>query len=172
GLNRPTAGSVSILGADATDMPVHARARLGVGRTFQAIQLITELSVFDNLLIATHLQNPTGFLSHIAVTAGALTAEEDSRILVARVLDMLGLAEGAQRAAAGLPFGPLRMIEVARALVTRSPLIMLDEPASGLDNAETDRLSELLFHLRETLGVTILLIEHDVAMVTKVCDHM
>jgi ABC-type branched-subunit amino acid transport system ATPase component/ABC-type branched-subunit amino acid transport system permease subunit len=171
GLNRPTEGSVHIFGVDATALAVHERAALGVGRTFQAIQLLTDLTVFDNLLVATHLQNDTGFVSHMAVTRRALVAEHGCRQLVTRVIDMLGLTDVAHRKVSGLPFGTLRMVEIARALVTRSPLIMLDEPASGLDNAETDRLAELLFFLRDTLGVSILLIEHDVALVTRVCDH-
>ena len=171
GLNRPTSGHVHIFGVDATDLAVHERATLGVGRTFQAIQLLTDLTVFDNLLVATHLQNDTGFVSHMAVTRRALLAEHSCRQLVQRVIELLDLTDVAHRKVAGLPFGTLRMVEIARALVTRSPLIMLDEPASGLDNAETDRLAELLFYLRDALGVSILLIEHDVALVTRVCDH-
>jgi ABC-type branched-subunit amino acid transport system ATPase component/ABC-type branched-subunit amino acid transport system permease subunit len=172
GLNRPTDGRVLIFGVDATTLPVHVRARLGVGRTFQAIQLLTDLTVFDNLLVATHLQNQTGFLAHMAVTQQALIAEQTCRQLVTRVIELLGLTDVAHRPVAGLPFGTLRMVEIARALVTRSPLIMLDEPASGLDNAETDKLAALLFYLRDALGVSILLIEHDVQLVTSVCDHM
>jgi len=121
--------------------------------------------------VATHLQNDTGFVSHMAVTRQALLAEHSCRRLVQRVIELLGLTDVAHRKVAGLPFGTLRMVEIARALVTRSPLIMLDEPASGLDNAETDRLAELLFYLRDTLGVSILLIEHDVPLVTRVCDY-
>jgi len=88
------------------------------------------------------------------------------------VIDMLGLHEVADRPIAGLPFGVLRQVEIARALVTESPLLMLDEPASGLDNAETDELAQLLYFLRAQLGVSILLIEHDVRMVTAVCDYI
>ncbi|MHB8467013.1 MAG: branched-chain amino acid ABC transporter ATP-binding protein/permease [Acidimicrobiales bacterium] len=172
GLNQPTTGTVHIFGVEATRLPVHVRARLGVGRTFQAIQLFTDLSVFDNLLVATHLQNSTGFLSHMAVTARSLLYEDACRTLVERVVELVGLEDVADRPVSGLPFGTLRMIEVARALVSRSPLIMLDEPASGLDNAETDRLSLVLRALQERLGVSILLIEHDVRMVTGVCDYM
>jgi ABC-type branched-subunit amino acid transport system ATPase component/ABC-type branched-subunit amino acid transport system permease subunit len=172
GLNRPSAGTVKMFDVDATDMPVHMRACLGVGRTFQAIQLLTDLTVFDNLLVATHLQNDTGFLSHMAVTRRALLAEHSCRQLVHRIIELLDLGDVAYRKVAGLPFGTLRMVEIARALATRSPLIMLDEPASGLDNTETDRLAELLFYLRDSLGVSILLIEHDVQLVTSVCDHM
>ncbi|HVF73646.1 MAG TPA: branched-chain amino acid ABC transporter ATP-binding protein/permease [Acidimicrobiales bacterium] len=172
GLNRPTAGTVKIFDEDATGLPVHARARLGVGRTFQAIQLLRDLTVFENLLVATHLQNETGFLAHITVTRAALLAEDRSRALVRRVIDLLGLEEVAHRRVGDLPFGITRMVEVARALVTRSPLIMLDEPASGLDNRETKRLADFLLGLRAQFGVSILLIEHDVEMVMSVCDFV
>jgi branched-chain amino acid transport system ATP-binding protein len=172
GLNRPARGAVLLFGTDATKLAVHERAALGVARTFQAIQLLPELTVFDNLMVATHADNRTGFVSHIVLTRRAVEAEWDSRRLVRRVIQMLGLGDVAHRPVSGLPFGTLRMVEVARALVTRAPLIMLDEPASGLDNSETERLSQLLFWLQAELGVTILLIEHDVKMVTSVCDYI
>ena len=172
GLNQPAAGRVTIFGTDATALPVHARAALGVGRTFQLIQLFPQLNVFDNLLAATHLANPTGFLDHLVVSERSLAAERDARSRVVDIVDRLGLGEVAHRTVSGLPFGVLRTVELGRALVTGAPFIMLDEPASGLDNAETDRLAQLLLRLRNDLGVTILLIEHDVAMVTGVSDHM
>ena len=172
GLNRLTAGTVSIFGEDATSLPVHARARLGVGRTFQSIQLLRDLTVFENLLVATHLQNHTGFLSHIVVSRAALIAEDDSRVLVRRVLSLLGLGDVANRRVGDLPFGVMRLVEVARALVTRAPLVMLDEPASGLDTRETRRLADFLLALRADFGVSVLLIEHDVEMVMSVCDYV
>ena len=171
GFNTPTSGTISLYGTDVTSLPVHRRAELGVGRTFQLIQLFPQLSVFDNLLAATHLQNPTGFVQHLSVSGPALRAEAAARQRVARVVDLLDLGDVAGRTTAGLPFGILRMVEVARALVTGARVIMLDEPASGLDNRETDRLIDVLRFVRE-LGATLLLIEHDVRMVTSVSDHM
>lgn len=172
GLNVPSAGTVRLMGHDVTRWPVHRRAQLGVGRTFQLIQLFSELSVFENLLVATHLQNHSGALGHLFVTRSALLNEDAARARVTRVVRLLGLQDIADRPVAGLPFGMLRMIEVARAVVTGATLIMLDEPASGLDNHETDRLSELLYFVRSQLGAAILLIEHDVRMVTSVSDYM
>jgi ABC-type branched-subunit amino acid transport system ATPase component/ABC-type branched-subunit amino acid transport system permease subunit len=172
GLNVPTAGTVRIFGTDVTDLPVHERAKLGVARTFQVIQLFPQLTVFENLLVATHLQNDSSVADHIIVTRGALQGEELARRRVRRVIKLLNLEEVADRRIAGLPFGVLRMVEVARAVVTGAPFIMLDEPASGLDNTETDRLADLLFFLRGELGVSILLIEHDVRMVTAVSDYL
>ncbi len=171
GLNDPTEGRVRLFGHDVTGMPVHLRAAMGVGRTFQLIQLFPQLTVFDNLLVATHLHNPSGIFSGSIAGRRCLTAEASERRRVRDVIHLLGLDDIADRPVAGLPFGMLRMIEVGRALVTDPKLIMLDEPASGLDNKETDRLSELLFSVRD-LGVALLLIEHDVRMVTSVSDYM
>ena len=172
GLNAPTSGRIRLLGRDVTELPVHRRAALGLGRTFQVIQLFPELSVFENLMVATHLQNPTGLLSHLVVTGHAFRAEVAAEETCRRAVRFLGLQDVADRPAGGLPFGTLRLVEIARALVAGAPVLMLDEPASGLDNRETDRLAELLRFIRDRLGVSILLIEHDVRMVTGVSDYM
>jgi sulfate-transporting ATPase len=172
GLVRPTEGRVELFGVDATFLPVHRRAALGMARSFQAIQLLGELDVFDNLLAATHLANPAGPAATLVVTRRGLEGEAAARDRVAKIIAALGLQDIAHRPVAGLPFGVLRMVELARALVTDAPLLMLDEPASGLDNAETDRLADLLFRARDDLGRSILLIEHDVRLVTSVSDYM
>jgi sulfate-transporting ATPase len=172
GLNVPAEGTIRLLGRDVTNEPVHHRAAIGLARTFQVIQLFAQLTVFDNLLVATHLQNETGVFSHIVVSAPSLMAEDRARQRVRRVIALLGLEEVADRRVAGLPFGVLRLVELARAVITGAPVVMLDEPASGLDNAETDRLAELLFFVRSELGVSLLLIEHDVRMVTSVSDYI
>ena len=172
GLNEPTSGTVHLFGEDVTSLPVHERAQRGMGRTFQMIQLFPQLSVFENLLVATHTRNATGFLSHLTASSRAVEEEGDARRRVRHVVALLGLEEVADRPVAGLPFGVLRMVEMARALVTGAPFVMLDEPASGLDNTETDRLADLLLWVRQSLGISLLLIEHDVRMVTSLCDYI
>jgi sulfate-transporting ATPase len=172
GLETPTSGTVHLFGEEVTAKPVHERARRGLGRTFQAIQLFSQLSVYENLLVATHTNNPCRLIDNVALTRRGLRYEAAAADAVRRVINFMGLTDVADRAVSGLPFGILRQVEIARTLVTGSPIVMLDEPASGLDNAETDRLSELLFGLREGLGLTLLLIEHDVRMVTEVSDYM
>ncbi len=172
GLNEPSEGTIHLFGEDVTRFPVHVRAQMGMGRTFQLIQLFSQLSVFDNLLVATHVANSTGVFRHLVLSDQAIRAEKESRDRVRMVVDLLGLEDVVDRPAAGLPFGVLRQVEIARALVTESPLLMLDEPASGLDNNETDELMQLLYYLRSELAVSILLIEHDVRMVTAVTDYM
>jgi len=172
GLNSPTKGIVQLFGQDITKLPVHRRAAAGMGRTFQLIQLFPELTVLDNLLVGTHVRNPSRFGSHLFATGSAISGEQSSRKRVAQVVELLGLSDVADQPVTGLPFGVLRLVEVARALVTGAPFVMLDEPASGLDNTETDKLSDLLLWVRQTLGISLLLIEHDVRMVTALCDYI
>jgi sulfate-transporting ATPase len=171
GLTTPTAGRVELFGRDVTGWPVHRRAALGVGRTFQIVQLFADLSVFDNLLVATHLQNHPTVVDDIFVTARARAQAREARAKVDAVLKLLDLRSVAGRRVAGLPFGVLRLVEVARTLVTGAPLVCFDEPASGLDSAETERLLEWFRFLRQ-VGVTLLVIEHDVSFVVRLCDHI
>ncbi|MHB8718211.1 MAG: branched-chain amino acid ABC transporter ATP-binding protein/permease [Candidatus Dormibacteria bacterium] len=171
GLNSPASGTVRIHGRDVTGWPVHRRAALGVGRTFQVLQLFGDMTVYDNLLVATHLQNRTGLFGAVVVTPGARIRERLAREKVESVLRLMGLRAVAERRVAGLPFGTLRLVEVARTLVTGAPLVCFDEPASGLDSAETERLIEWFRFLRD-IGTTLLVIEHDVPMVMRLCDHV
>ncbi|MHB8511640.1 MAG: ABC transporter permease subunit [Actinomycetota bacterium] len=172
GLVVPSSGTVQLFGKDVTDWPVHRRSALGVGRTFQIVQLFGELSIFENLLVATHMHNTSGVFSHMVVGARALRAEREANARVTQVISMLGLQDIAERQASGLSLGTLRKVEVARALVTGAKLVMLDEPASGLDNNETEKLAQQLLSIRDDLGVSILLIEHDIRMVTSVSDYI
>ncbi|HEV3232237.1 MAG TPA: branched-chain amino acid ABC transporter ATP-binding protein/permease [Candidatus Dormibacteraeota bacterium] len=171
GLNTPAAGRVLLHGADVSRLPVHARAARGVGRTFQILQLFGDLTVFDNLLVATHLQNPTGLFGALFVTPRARRHETEARLRVEAVLELMQLDHLAHRRVAGLPFGVLRLIEVARTLVTGAPLVCFDEPASGLDSAETENLIDWFRFLKQ-IGVTLLVIEHDVSMVVRLCDYI
>jgi ABC-type branched-subunit amino acid transport system ATPase component/branched-subunit amino acid ABC-type transport system permease component len=171
GLNDPVAGEIRLHGRDATALPPHLRARLGVARTFQVLQLFSELTVFDNLLTATHMHNDSGMFANLAATPRTIAAERAARLRVRQVLRLLGLEDVADREARGLPFGVLRLVELGRALVTGATLVMLDEPASGLNDRETDRLMEVIRGIR-ALGVAVLLIEHDVRMVTGTSDYV
>lgn len=172
GLVQPVAGTIELFGDDVTTLDVHNRAARGIARTFQDIQLFPQLDVFDNLLVATHQRNKSGLVGHITVSRRAVGAEYECRERVRTVLDFLGLAHLAHRQIADLSFGLLRLVEVARALVTGSTLILLDEPASGLDNAETDRLAQLLLYIRDELAVSMLVVEHDVRTVVGLSDYL
>jgi ABC-type branched-subunit amino acid transport system ATPase component/branched-subunit amino acid ABC-type transport system permease component len=171
-LNQPTTGTVRLFGEDVTGLAAHERAARGLARTFQVIQLFPELTVFDNLMVATHVHNPTGPAAHIVATAKAIRAESAAEETCRRVVDLLGLDEIADRSAAGLPFGTLRRVEFARALVSGAPLVMLDEPASGLDDTETKLFADVLMQARDELDLSVLLIEHDVHMVTSTSDYI
>ncbi|MDQ1748782.1 MAG: branched-chain amino acid transport system ATP-binding protein [Frankiaceae bacterium] len=171
-LNQPTTGTVRLFGEDVTALAAHERAARGLARTFQVIQLFPELTVFDNLMVATHVHNPTGPAAHIVATAKAIRAESAAEETCRRVVDLLGLQEIADRSAAGLPFGTLRRVEFARALVSGAPLVMLDEPASGLDDTETKLFADVLLQARDELDLSVLLIEHDVHMVTSTSDYI
>lgn len=171
GIVLPTAGKIRLFGKEVNDLPVHKRAELGLARTFQVVQLFGQLTVFENLLVATHVHNSTNLFSHVVASNRSIRAELDGRDRVREVVAQLGLEDVADRRVADLPFGVLRVTEIGRALVTEFPVIMLDEATSGLDNTETDRLRDLLFYVRD-LGITLLLIEHDVRLVTSMSDYM
>ncbi|MCA1832053.1 MAG: ATP-binding cassette domain-containing protein [Actinomycetota bacterium] len=172
GLVKPQSGRIRVAGTDITDEPTHARARLGMARTFQIMRLFPRLSVFDNLMIGTHLQNDTGFGGNLLMSGRSRSEDVRLREQVRSTLALLGLERVAHERVAGLPFGILRLVELGRALVSQPKLLLLDEPASGLDVGETDSFAEHLFHTRDELGITILLIEHDVRLVMMACDYV
>ncbi|HVL33891.1 MAG TPA: ATP-binding cassette domain-containing protein, partial [Actinomycetota bacterium] len=162
---------VFLYGKDVTEAPVHERAKLGIARTFQVLQLFPALSIFDNLMVATHLQNDTELIAHATASPPSVTAERAARARVREVVELLGLGDVVDKYPGDLPFGTLRMVEVARALVTGLKFIMLDEAFSGLDDNETEELLQSLLKVRD-LGVTILLIEHDVKLVMGISDYV
>jgi sulfate-transporting ATPase len=171
GLNDPQEGRVLLYGNDATTAKAHVRAQMGVARTFQVLQLFRGLTVFDNLLVATHQHNASTPMGNLVASAATVRDEAACRNRVREVLRLLELEEFADRPVSGLPFGILRMVELGRALVTGANLLLLDEAASGLNDHETDRLIDVIGLVRE-LGVSVLLIEHDIRMVNAACDYV
>ena len=171
GLNDPQQGSVLLYGKDATKAKAHVRAQMGVARTFQVLQLFRGLTVFDNLLVATHQHNESTPLGNLVASASTVRDEQACRDRVREVLRLLDLEDVADRSVSGLPFGILRMVELGRALVTGANLLLLDEAASGLNDHETDRLIDVIGLVRG-LGVSVLLIEHDIRMVNAACDYV
>lgn len=155
GLRKPVAGRVRIDGRDVTRSGPERRARYGLARTFQRLELFGRLSVRDNLLVAAELGQRRG---------GAAT-------LVDEVIDRLGLGPVADDLTDALPTGLARLVEVGRALAARPRLLLLDEPAAGLDSEETDRFAELLRALAAE-GTAVLLVEHDMGLVMAVCDEL
>jgi branched-chain amino acid transport system ATP-binding protein len=156
-------GRVLLGGDDVSDLPVHARARRGMGRTFQRIELFAESSVREHLLIAERLRRGTGRLWKDLLGRGRPTSDEIAAC--DEVLALLGLGDLADEPIEQLSLGQGRLVEVGRALMTRPRLLLLDEPSSGLDRQETADLAATLRTVQDEQGFAILLVEHDVELV-------
>ena len=170
GVDRPDAGRVLLGGRDVTARAAHERALLGVGRTFQNLQVFTQLSVLDNVLVAGRRGSQPSILRALSgLGSAALESRAHERARAA--LEAVGLAVLADRPAADLSFGQQRLLELARALALDPSLILLDEPASGLAGAERTALLDLVATLRSR-GLGVLLIEHDVPAVMRIADRV
>jgi branched-chain amino acid transport system ATP-binding protein len=159
GLERPTRGRVTLDGRDLNGLPPHRRARLGLGRTFQRIEVFSSLTVLENVLAAAEARRSWAH------------DEPDPARTARAALARVGLAALADHRVEGLSTGLLRLVEVARGLATRPSYLLLDEPGSGLDSSETEALGDLLLELVAE-GTAILLVEHDVDLVMRVCDRV
>jgi branched-chain amino acid transport system ATP-binding protein len=171
-LYTPVAGSIRFNGDDLLAQPAHRIAPLGIGRTFQNLGLVPSLTVRENVLVGAHHRMRATFAT-AALRLPAVRREERERAAEADdVLRRLDLADVADRRAAGLPYGTLKRVELARALCGRPSLLLLDEPASGLNHSEVDELADLLLTLRGEHDLTVLLVEHHMGMVMRICDHV
>jgi ABC-type branched-subunit amino acid transport system ATPase component len=170
GLLRPDAGRIRFDGRDLIGLPVYRRARLGLGRTFQRMELFSEMTVREHLLVAERARRGTGRLWKDLVNRGAPTADEEAE--AEAVLELVGLTAVADRAIESLTLGHGRLVELARALMTRPTLLLLDEPSSGLDQAESLALAGVLGSVRRERGTAVLLVEHDLAMVERVVERL
>ena len=171
GFLAPQEGRISFQGADIQNLPAHVIARRGIARTFQLVQLFEHLTVLENVMVGRHRLSRAGFLAGALHLPWARSEEEEIRAKALEALELVGLGYYAQQAAAVLPLGLKRLLEIARALASEPRLLLLDEPASGLDPVETERLEELILTLREK-GLTILLVEHDMALTMEVADEI
>ena len=163
GMLEVSRGEVLFDGRDITRLPVHRRSRAGIGRTFQRIELFSDCTVREHLLIAERIRNGTGsFWKDLIGRGRPATAEVDR---ADAVLDLLGLLELADAPIEALSLGKGRLVEVGRALMTEPRLLLLDEPSSGLDRVETTALAQTLRAVQAERGFAILLVEHDVELV-------
>ena len=165
GVLRPDEGSVRLCGDDISRLPVHARARRGIGRTFQRIELFAESTVREHLLIAERTRRGDGRLWKDLIGRGRPHADEIARCDA--VLDLLGLGDLAEEPIEHLSLGKGRLVEVGRALMTQPRILLLDEPSSGLDRQETASLARTLRAAQADQGFAILLVEHDVEFVAE-----
>jgi ABC-type branched-subunit amino acid transport system ATPase component len=171
GLLKPTGGSVFLEERDLTGLPPHRIAAAGVARTFQNIRLFGDLPVIDNVLIGRHLHRRDTLFEALFALPGARRAARENRAIAHALLERLQIAPLAGLPAAKLSYGDQRRVEIARALALEPRLLLLDEPAAGMNAAETDQLAELLLQLRGE-GLTLLVIEHDMNLIMRVSDRV
>ena len=169
GFDAPTCGHVVFAGVAVAGMKPHAVVRAGMARTFQNTQLFDEMTGLDNVLAGMHAVTHTGMLAASLRLPGALREERRSREEARRLLRLVGLGDAADSQAGDLPHGLRRLLEIARALASRPRLVLLDEPAAGLNTAETRELADVLYRVRDG-GVTVVVVEHDMGLVMEVSD--
>lgn len=172
GFYRPDAGRIFFQDQDVTATSPDRRAALGLARTFQNIRLFDELSLLENVLAGFHGGLQSNFLAAVLRLPGYVRQEKAMYARALELLEMVGLKELAQERAGGLAYGRQRLLEIARALATGPRLLLLDEPAAGMNARETAALAELVRRLRDEMGVAILLIEHDMRFVMNLCERI
>ena len=168
----PTSGHLNFLGQRLSDVPPHAVAAMGIARTFQNIELFEHATVLQNLLIGRHVHNRTGFWSQMLFTSSVRNAERATRQKVEEVIDFLDLQHYRDTLVAGLPYGVRKVVELARALSTDPKLLLLDEPSSGLNVEETADMAFWIQDIQHDLGITVLMVEHDMSLVSKVSNRV
>jgi branched-chain amino acid transport system ATP-binding protein len=169
---RPSGGTVLIDGRSALSIRPHQVIRHGLARTFQNLALFRSMTVLENVLVGDHIQTRSGWLPASIPMPGAVAAESASRRRAMEMLDFVGLARLADVPVAALPFGVQKRVELARALVSRPRLLLLDEPAGGISHEEVADVSRLLRRVHSELGVTMLLVEHHMAFVMGISDRV
>ena len=172
GLYRPTSGTIQLMGEDITDLVTHKRVQKGIARTFQNIRLFKQLTVLENVKVAYHNNMSYGLFSSIFRTKKYWKEENEVHQKAQEILEVLGLLEYKDELAQNLPYGKQRKLEIARALATDPKLLLLDEPAAGMNPNETKELMETIRFVREHFDMTILLIEHDMKLVSGICEEL
>jgi ABC-type branched-subunit amino acid transport system ATPase component/branched-subunit amino acid ABC-type transport system permease component len=172
GLVRPAHGRVFLDGRDVTEMPAHRRAALGLGRTFQSVEVFRTLTVIENVMVAAHLGRSAGAITETLALPAARRSEERTRERAHDILRRIGLEASAHAKPGDLTLGALRLLEIGMTLAHDPVLLLLDEPTAGLDAGESERLCALVASLRETAGLTVMLVEHDMSVVGSLADHV
>lgn len=172
GFYKPDAGSVSFNGTELVGLKPHQITAVGIGRTFQNLELFGRLSVLQNLMIARHLHTKTSFWREIIHGPHVRREEQEARAAAMAVLERLDLAEHADTPIKEFAFPIQKRVELARALALDPQILLLDEPAAGLNSVETAGLSTTIQRIRDELGITIVLVEHDMSMVMKISERI
>jgi branched-chain amino acid transport system ATP-binding protein len=167
-----SSGRILYEGRDLTGVAPHRVAELGIARTFQNIELFEHATVLQNLLIGRHRHHSTSLWQELLFTPAVARAEVVHREAVEKVIDFLELAKVRDTLVAGLPYGIRKVVELGRALATDPKLLLLDEPSSGLNPEETDDMAFWIEDIQKHLGITVLMVEHDMNLVSRVSDRV
>jgi branched-chain amino acid transport system ATP-binding protein len=168
----PTRGRVTFQGEDITEVPPHDIARRGIARTFQNIELFEHATVLDNLLLGRHAHKRTRFVEELLFLPRVHAGETEHREAVEKVIDFLDLQAYRDSRIVNLPYGVRKVVEMGRALCTQPTLLLLDEPSSGLSVEETEDMAFWIQDIRTLLGITVLMVEHDMSLVSAVSDRV
>ncbi len=168
----PTTGNIQFDGVELTQKAPHDIAALGIARTFQNIELFENATVLQNLLIGNHIHRGAGFWSNLFFSSATRQSELAARERAERVIDLLDLQPLRDSFVAGLPYGKRKVVELARALCTSPKLLLLDEPSSGLNVEETEDMAYWIQDIQHELGITVLMVEHDMSLVSRVSDRV
>ena len=172
GVYEPTRGSVSYRGQEITNLPTYKRCALGLGRTFQNVGLVKSLPVLENMLIAQHAKVRYGAVSGMFGLPDSWQEEKVLRENALEILNFMGLVEQRDARVSKLPYGLQKLTEIAAVLASDPDFLLLDEPTSGMSPEEAHAFGDLLLKLRAELNLTVLMIEHHVPLVVRVCDHV
>ncbi|GFK93948.1 Lipopolysaccharide export system ATP-binding protein LptB [Fundidesulfovibrio magnetotacticus] len=172
GFYRPTEGTVLLDGRGLTGMSPDKVCAAGIARTFQNIRLFGNATVLENVMVAAHVRQRSSWLGAVFCTPGARREDKEIRQRALELLGVVGLAGLAHEQASGLPYGAQRRLEIARALATNPRLLLLDEPAAGMNPQETLELMDFVRDIRDRFELTVLLIEHDMKLVMGICERI
>lgn len=172
GVYDTTEGQIDFCGEKINGLPTHVIAQKGIARTFQNIRLFGDLSVYDNLLTACQKNISYSLLDGFLRTPKCRAQEKQAQEECSKLLETVGLASQRDQRANNLPYGMQRRLEIARALATRPKLLLLDEPAAGMNEEESAQLSEFILSIRRERGITIVIIDHHMDVIMSICDRM
>jgi branched-chain amino acid transport system ATP-binding protein len=169
---RPSSGAVLVDGQPVSRIPAHHVVRHGLARTFQNVALFRSMTVLENVVVGDHTRTRSGWLESTIPLPGTVKEEAAARNRAMEMINFVGLGDMATRPVAALPFGTQKRVELARALVSKPRLLLLDEPAGGISHEEVDATSRLLRRIHDELGMTVLLVEHHMAFVMGISDRV
>ncbi len=172
GVYPATSGDVEFFGHNINKVPTHKRVEMGMARTFQNIKLFQNVSVLENVMAGRHCRTKSWFIPILFNTKGVKEDNKNSEELSRKMIDFVGLTEKIDEYARNLPYGEQRDLEIARALATEPKVILLDEPCAGMNEGEKDNLQKLVRRIRGELGITVLIIEHDMKVIMSLCDRI